>query len=183
MYGRCPLSVTADDIYSVLAASDRFDFLTNKYFGTAQVKDEMTWLNERKQLQYLSELPLTATVCCACLFNIYVYCDLFITQNGCCINSHVRLLCETNQTSCVDIMIIFLPEHWTDDDWLTRHATLYSACRWTASQCNWCSTGMMCSSHIVPVISHAAAFWLDCETIGAFLQIYKKCRWQEIRVD
>jgi len=38
---RCPLTLSARDIHAALTASDRFDFLTNKYLGTPHVKDEM----------------------------------------------------------------------------------------------------------------------------------------------
>jgi len=33
--------MSARDIHAALTASDRFDFLTNKYLGTPHVKDEM----------------------------------------------------------------------------------------------------------------------------------------------
>ena len=33
--------MTADDIHALLTMSDRFDFLTNKYLGTAKIKEDM----------------------------------------------------------------------------------------------------------------------------------------------
>jgi len=60
-------------------------------------------------------------------------------------------------------MLIFCDMYasaWPDNDWRTRHATLYSIRRWTGSQCNWCGTGVKWSHRLVPV-NHAATFWVD----------------------
>jgi len=49
-----------------------------------------------------------------------------------------------------------------DNDWCTRHATLYPTRHRTGSQCNWTSTCKMWSHHLQPVTRRAAESWTDC---------------------
>ena len=48
-----------------------------------------------------------------------------------------------------------------DNDWCTRHATLYSIPCQTGSQCNWRSACVMWWHHLMPVMSRAPAFCID----------------------
>jgi len=48
-----------------------------------------------------------------------------------------------------------------DSDWCARHAILKSTRRRTGSHCNWRRTCMMWSYRLAPVMSRAAAFWID----------------------
>jgi len=71
--------------------------------------------------------------------------ESFYRQN-CCVRETPHVLSEADQPLS-DTSSARYAGAWPDNDWCTRHATLYSIHPRTGSRCNWRSTGVMIYSY------------------------------------